>query len=205
MSTLLSRIPPSVQGVALHAVFALPPPARRLLAGPPIRRDGLELALDAQLLLRMIALTELTLSGLSPDTARTQLELGRTMLGEPAVPGVRTRNVNVAATDGTMPARLYEPANLAAGSPLLVFFTAAAGSSAASTPTTASAATSPTTPTCASCPSATGSRPSTRSPPAWTMPIPPSPGRDARRRRSASIRRTSRSAAKARARTSPPR
>jgi acetyl esterase/lipase len=122
MSTLLSRIPPSVQGVALHAVFALPLPARRLLAGPPIRRDGLELALDAQLLLRMIALTELTLSGMTPDTARTQLELGRTMLGEPAVPGVRTRNVNVAATDGTMPARLYEPANLAAGSPLLVFF-----------------------------------------------------------------------------------
>jgi acetyl esterase len=122
MSTLLSRIPPSVQGAALHAVFALPQPARRLLAGPPIRRDGLELALDAQLLLRMIALTDLTLSGMTPDAARAQLELGRTMLGAPVVPGVRARNLNLPATGGTVPARLYEPANLPAGSPLLVFY-----------------------------------------------------------------------------------
>ncbi len=122
MSTLLSRIPPSVQGAALHAAFALPQPVRRLLAGPPLRRDGLELALDAQLLLRLAALSDISLSGPTPAIARARLEMNRTMLGDPIVPGVRTRNLNLPVTDGTMPARLYEPANLPAGSPLLVFF-----------------------------------------------------------------------------------
>jgi len=122
MSTLLSRIPPSVQGAALHTAFALPQPARRILAGPPVRRDGLELALDAQLLLRMAALTNLTLSAATPEVARAKLEAGRTMLGGPIVPGVRTRNLNLPATVGTMPGRLYEPDNLPAGSPLLVYF-----------------------------------------------------------------------------------
>ncbi|MGH3760026.1 alpha/beta hydrolase [Actinophytocola sp.] len=122
MSTLLSRIPPSVQGAALHAVFALPQPARRVLAGPPIRKDGLELHPDAQLLLRMIALSDMRLSGSTPAAARARLEVGRTMLGDPIVPGVRTRNLNLPVADGTMPARLYEPANTPPGSPLLVYF-----------------------------------------------------------------------------------
>jgi acetyl esterase len=122
MSTLLSRVPPSVQGAALHAVFALPLPARRVLAGPPIRKDGLELALDAQLLLRMVALSDINLSGVTPAAARAQMEAGRTILGGPIVSGVRTRNLNVPAAGGTMPARLYEPSNLPPGSPLLVYF-----------------------------------------------------------------------------------
>jgi acetyl esterase len=119
---MLSRIPLSVQGAALHAVYALPQPVRRLLAGPPIRRDGLELALDAQLLLRMLAFSDISLSGKTPEVARLTLEAGRTALGGPIVPGVRTRNLNLPATAGTVPARLYEPANLPPGSPLLVYF-----------------------------------------------------------------------------------
>lgn len=122
MSRVLSRVPLSVQGAALHAVFALPRPVRRLLAGPPVRLDGLELALDAQLLLRLITLTETSLKGDTPVAARTRLEAGRTALGDPIVPGVHTRNLNLPATDSTMPARLYEPAGLPPGSPLLVFY-----------------------------------------------------------------------------------
>jgi acetyl esterase len=122
MSSLLSRVPLSVQGAALHAVFALPQPARRLLAGPQIRKDGHELALDAQLLLRMLALTDINLSGVTPEAARAQMEAGRTILGGPIVPGVRTRNLNLPAGGGTLPARLYEPTNLPPGSPLLVYF-----------------------------------------------------------------------------------
>ncbi|HWM05263.1 MAG TPA: alpha/beta hydrolase [Actinophytocola sp.] len=118
----MSRIPLSVQGAALHAVFALPQPMRRLFAGPPIRRDGLELALDAQLLLRMLALGEMNLTAETPAAARAWMEAGRTALGGPIVPGVRTRNLNLPATDGTVPARLYEPTNLPPGSPLLVYF-----------------------------------------------------------------------------------
>lgn len=122
MSTAVSRIPISVQGIALHAAFALPYPVRRLLAGPPIRRDGLELALDAQLLLRMLSLTERNLTADTPAAARAFMEAGRTALGGPTVPGVRTRALNVPVTGGTIPARLYEPTNLPPGSPLLVYF-----------------------------------------------------------------------------------
>ncbi len=121
--SLLSRIPLSVQGAALHAVFALPQPARRLLAGPPIRSDGLELALDAQLLLRMLALTDINLSGATPEAARAQMEAGRTMLGGPIVPGVRTRNLNLPA-DRRHACRpgCTSRTNLPPGSPLLVYF-----------------------------------------------------------------------------------
>lgn len=118
MSTLMDRVPLPIQGAALQAVFALPQPLRRLVAGPPIRRDGLELALDAQLLLRMFALTDSNLSHGTPQQARANLELRRTLLPTPRLTGVRTRNIDI-PTD--IRARLYEPINLAPGSPLLVY------------------------------------------------------------------------------------
>jgi acetyl esterase len=128
MSTLMDRVPLPVQGAALHAVFALPQPLRRLVAGPPVRRDGLELALDAHLLLRMLALTDTSLSRGTAAEARAQLELRRSLVG-PGVTGVRTREIAIPAeapNSGTggepLPARLYEPVNLAPGSPLLLYF-----------------------------------------------------------------------------------
>jgi len=122
MSTALSRVPLSVQGAALHAVFALPQPVRRLLAGPPIRRDGLELALDAQLLLRMAALTGHTMTATTAAGARARMEAGRTLLGGPVVAGVTTRSLNLPVAEGTLPTRLYEPDDLPPGSPLLVYY-----------------------------------------------------------------------------------
>ncbi len=122
MSTLMSRIPLPVQGLALHAVFALPQPLRRLVAGPPLRRDGLELALDAQLLLRMVALTDTNLSDSDPATARARLELTRSLVASPVITGVRSRDLDVPTGDGTVPGRLYEPVSLKPGSPLLVYF-----------------------------------------------------------------------------------
>ncbi|GAB1514982.1 alpha/beta hydrolase [Actinophytocola sp. KF-1] len=122
MPSVMDRVPLPVQGAALHAVFALPRPLRRVLAGPPIRRDGLELALDAQLLLRMLALTDTNLAGGDAATARAQLELRRGLVG-PGVTGVRTRDLDIPSDTGApVPARLYEPVHLAPGSPLLVYF-----------------------------------------------------------------------------------
>jgi acetyl esterase len=121
MSTLMDRVPLPVQGLALHAVFALPQPLRRLIAGPPVRRDGLELALDAQLLLRMMALTDINLAGTSAVAARVHLEQSSRLAG-PGVTGVRSRDLDIPGEDGDLPARLYEPVNLPAGSPLLVYF-----------------------------------------------------------------------------------
>ena len=121
MSTLMDRVPLPVQGLALHAVFALPQPVRRLLAGPPIRRDGLELALDAQLLLRVLALTDNDLTRRTPQEAREHLDAGRKLVAGPGLTGVRTRELDIPSGDDTIPARLYEPVNLPAGSPLLVY------------------------------------------------------------------------------------
>lgn len=121
MSTL-NKIPLPVQGLALHAVFALPHPLRRVLAGPPIRRDGLELALDAQLLLRMFALTDTNLTRGTPEEARAHLEASSGLVAGPATTGVRTRDVDIPTGDDRIPARLYEPVNLPAGSPLLIYF-----------------------------------------------------------------------------------
>jgi acetyl esterase len=121
MSTLMDRVPLPVQGAALHAVFALPQPLRRLIAGAPIRRDGLELSLDAQLLLRMLALTGDSLVDGTPEEARAHLEARRGLVG-PGVTGVRTRDLEIPSDDGPIPARLYEPVTLPTGSPLLVFF-----------------------------------------------------------------------------------
>jgi len=121
MSTLMDRVPLPVQGLALHAVFALPQPLRRLIAGPPIRRDGLELALDAQLLLRIIGLTDNDLTKRTPAEAREHLDASRKLVAGPGLSGVRTRELDIPSGDGTIPARLYEPVNLPTGSPLLVY------------------------------------------------------------------------------------
>jgi acetyl esterase len=115
----MDRVPLPIQGAALQAVFALPQPVRRLIAGPPIRRDGLELALDAQLLLRMLALTDTNLTAASAQHARADLELRHKLLPSPGLTGVRARSVDL---DGGLRGRLYEPVGLAPGSPLLVYY-----------------------------------------------------------------------------------
>jgi acetyl esterase len=122
MANLMDRVPLPVQGVALQAVFALPQPLKRIIAGPPIRRDGLELALDAQLLLRMLALTDTKLVDGTAQEARAALELRRAMVTPPGHGGVRARDVEIPSDWGPVPARLYEPIRLAPGSPLLVYF-----------------------------------------------------------------------------------
>jgi len=122
MAGVMEKVPLPVQGLALHAVFALPQPLRRLIAGPPIRRDGLELALDAQLLLRMVALTETDLTRGTAVEARAQLEMSKNLVAKPPLTGVRTRDLDIPSDDGPMRARLYEPVNLPAGSPLLIYF-----------------------------------------------------------------------------------
>src|SRR3989337_1925531 len=99
MARVMDRVPLPVQGAALQAVFALLRPLRRLVARPPIRRDGLELALDAQLLLRMVALTDTNLAGRDAAHARAQLELRRGLVG-PGVTGVRTRGLDLPSQSG---------------------------------------------------------------------------------------------------------
>ena len=119
MAQLTKMIPPEAAGAVLRAVFALPRPVRRLIAGRPVRRDGQELALDAQLLLRMSQLEQRSLGGGTPAQARDRFTRStRVISGRPARP-VRTRQVAVA---DVVKGRLYAPEGLPENSPLLVYY-----------------------------------------------------------------------------------
>ncbi|ALG14472.1 alpha/beta hydrolase [Kibdelosporangium phytohabitans] len=109
----------TAQGVALRTLYRLPARIRRLLAGPPIRVDGQELALDAQLLLRAQQLAGMPslFSGDAVRDRRVLEESSGLVAGQPIGP-MHTRDLTI----GSIPARLYTPAGLPAGSPLLVYF-----------------------------------------------------------------------------------
>jgi acetyl esterase len=107
------------QAAALQVVFALPRRVRRLIAGRPIRIDGQELALDAQLLLRMQQLARIPpMSQGTPEQARSHLDAGTLLVSGQPIAGVDVRDLRI----DTIGARLYTPSGLADGSPLLVFF-----------------------------------------------------------------------------------
>jgi acetyl esterase len=121
-TTAPTTLPPRVrvQAWVVRLLFRLPRPVRRLIAGRPIRLDGQELALDAQLLLRVMALSGAgsLLSG-TVAHSRIAVELGRHMVGGRPPAGVRTRELIVA---DDLPATLYRPAGLGAPAALLVFY-----------------------------------------------------------------------------------
>nr|WP_232328044.1 alpha/beta hydrolase [Kibdelosporangium sp. MJ126-NF4] len=109
----------TAQGVALRTLYRLPLRIRRLLAGPPVRIDGQELALDAQLLLRARELAGMpSLFGGDPVRARRALDESAGLVDGPRIGPMDTRDLTI----GAIPARLYTPTGLPEGSPLLVFF-----------------------------------------------------------------------------------
>jgi acetyl esterase len=122
VSNAMKRIPIPVQSATLRGLFALPKGVQRLIAGKPERIDGQELALDAQLLLRMQRLAGVSLGGGTPAQARATLAASGALLGGKPINPVHTRTVTIPVDGGTIDARLYTPEGLAAGSPMLVFY-----------------------------------------------------------------------------------
>jgi acetyl esterase len=116
---MLSRLPVGVQAATVHALYALPEPLRRVFAGAPVRIDGNELALDAQLLLRAARLTDVALSESSVADARHNVERVSPVAGGSVIRQVQVRDLHI---PGDIPARLYTPDGLADGSPLLVYY-----------------------------------------------------------------------------------
>ncbi|KEI43662.1 MAG: alpha/beta hydrolase [Saccharopolyspora rectivirgula] len=122
MSKVLDLVQPKVEKAVARAVFALPRPLRRLLAGSPIRIDGQELALDAQLLLKLQKLSGQTeLSAPNPELARAAMRAMNEVISDP-VPGVISAERRIPTDAGDLSARLYRPKELTETSPLLVFF-----------------------------------------------------------------------------------
>jgi acetyl esterase len=107
------------------AAVALPPRAKRRLAGPPVRRDDLELDLDTQLLLRLFEARRLPpLEKRTPDQARADVRRSARIVQGPPEPVREARATTVAGAAGPLPARLYVPAEAAGAEPgaLVVFF-----------------------------------------------------------------------------------
>ena len=94
----------------LRALFALPAPLRRRLAGRPVVRDGLELDADTQLLLRLAARDPPpSLRTLTPAQARTQLRRSTRLVAARQAAVAEVRPLSVAGGAGPLPARLYVP------------------------------------------------------------------------------------------------
>jgi acetyl esterase len=101
----------------LRALLALPTPARRALAGPPVVRDGQILDLDVQLVLRLLGLIA---PGEEPSLVDQRRATDRAAgLAESVTPGVTARELTVPVPEGpgrdvpgTLPACLYEPAEV---------------------------------------------------------------------------------------------
>jgi acetyl esterase len=119
MASMVEMVPPSVAGRMLRGVFSLPEPVKRLIVGAPVRRDGQELSVDAQLLLLMMRLEgERRLGGATVEKARQGLARSKVYLTRMPKRPVVTRDVDA----GGVPARLHTPKGLPEGSPLLVFY-----------------------------------------------------------------------------------
>ncbi len=100
-----------VEIAAARATLALPASAKRRIAGAPIRRDGLELDLDVQFIIKMERNPRPPLAQGTPAEARAELlHAVRVVAGAP-VPVASVREITIAGAAGPLRARLYAPAD----------------------------------------------------------------------------------------------
>ncbi|MGH3863820.1 alpha/beta hydrolase [Actinokineospora sp.] len=119
MSKLMSKIPLRVQAATVRATYALPKALRRAIVGAPIRIDGQELALDAQLLLVLEKLAGFKLADGTPVQARERLAASKALITGPPIEPVSVRGLTI---ENDIPARFYTPDGLGDDVPLLVFY-----------------------------------------------------------------------------------
>jgi acetyl esterase len=117
--TLRARI----EIAAARLVDALPRAAKRLIAGRPIRLDGLELDLDTQVLVKLAERDLHRLPGRTPEEARADLREAVRALEGAQVPLASVRETTIAGAAGPLRARLFAPEEAqAAGAPLIVYY-----------------------------------------------------------------------------------
>ncbi|HWT93324.1 MAG TPA: alpha/beta hydrolase [Solirubrobacteraceae bacterium] len=106
----------------VRALGALPPKAKRALAGKPVVRDGQQLALDAQLVLRANGLNPRPpVEERTPQQARADIRRSTSLIAGRPIPLDRVDDTTVAGAEGRLPARLYVPHDAAPGA-LILFF-----------------------------------------------------------------------------------
>jgi acetyl esterase/lipase len=110
---------------AARAIAALPRVAKRRIAGAPIRRDGLELDLDMQVLLKLEERDPRPpLSTRTPAEARDDLRHAVRVVAGAPIALASIRETTVAGAAGPLPARLYVPyvEEPEAQAPLVVYY-----------------------------------------------------------------------------------
>src|ERR1700761_3651107 len=109
------------KAAVVRGIFALPTPVRRLLAGPPLRIDGQELDVDAQLAIRLKNASGSDVFAGPVEKARARYDGLPLIIGyEPPLP-VASLEVSIPAEHGVIPATLYTPAEVPEPSGLLVY------------------------------------------------------------------------------------
>lgn len=112
--------------VGLRALFGLPSPLKRLLAGREIRLEGQLLDLDLQLMNRLGQLLssrgDEKLGEAALSAQRRQADDAAELAAEGAFDDVVTRDLRIPGADGVLDARLYVPPGLGRRSGLLIYF-----------------------------------------------------------------------------------
>jgi acetyl esterase len=111
-----------IKAAVVRAVFAMPEPARRFMAGPPLRIDGQELALDAQLAIRLKNRSGSDVFAGRIEEARARYDGLPLIIGYRAPVPVAAREILIPAGHGEILATLYSPADVAEPSGLLVYY-----------------------------------------------------------------------------------
>jgi acetyl esterase len=115
--------PERLDALAIRALAALPPRVKRVLAGPPTVRDGLQLDVDAQLVLKVDGrAARPPLQDRTPAEAREDMRSSCRVVSGPPRQLAEVGAVTIAGAAGRLPARLYVPHEAEDGGPLIVFF-----------------------------------------------------------------------------------
>src|SRR5699024_10801690 len=115
--TLQSR----AQSTATQLLYSLPKGARRAIAGKPVRLGTQRLALDAQLLLRMVEIGGQQLVQDGVAESRRMMDAAAPVIGGKPIQPVQTSEYTIPGEIGDIPATLYTPSRLAEPAGLLVF------------------------------------------------------------------------------------
>lgn len=105
----------------VNALFALPKPVRRLLAGRPLRIDGQELNLDAQLAIRLKNASRSDVFDGPICKARARYDRLPRLIGYRSPTPITLRDIVIGVEHTDIPATLYIPGDVPAPSGLLVY------------------------------------------------------------------------------------
>jgi acetyl esterase len=114
-----------LETAAVRALGALPAGAKRRIAGAPVRRDGLELDLDTQILLKLAERNPpLPRSSRTPASARAEIRHSARVVAGAPIPLASVYDTTIAGAAGALRARMYVPEDAPGQDPgpLIVYY-----------------------------------------------------------------------------------